>query len=234
MKIEDSVALVTGANRGIGLELVKALLARGAKKVYAAARDPKSVTLAGVIPLRLDVTSSEQVIAAAKQANDVSLVINNAGIATTTPLLGAAGPTALRKELETNVFGLLAVSNAFAPVLAKQGGGALVNILSVASWATMPLLATYAASKSAAWSVTNGIRNELRAQHTQVLGAHFGFVDTDLTAGIDMPKLAPAHVAAAILDGLAAGQEEVVVDDYTRAVKAGFANGIYLGNSRER
>jgi NAD(P)-dependent dehydrogenase (short-subunit alcohol dehydrogenase family) len=234
MKIEDSVALVTGANRGIGLELVKALLARGAKKVYAAARDPKSVTLAGVIPLRLDVTSSEQVIAAAKQANDVSLVINNAGIATTTPLLGAAGPTALRKELETNVFGLLAVSNAFAPVLAKQGGGALVNILSVASWATMPLLATYAASKSAAWSVTNGIRNELREQHTQVLGAHFGFVDTDLTAGIDMPKLAPAHVAAAILDGLAAGQEEVIVDDYTRAVKAGFANGIYLGNSRER
>lgn len=231
MKIENSVALVTGANRGIGLALANALLAAGAKKVYAAARDPRSVTLPGVIPLRLDVTNREHIAAAAREAGDVSLVINNAGIASRTGILGDQTDAQLRKELETNVFGILDVTRAFAPVLAKQGGGALVNILSVVSWISSPLLATYAVSKSAAWSVTNALRNELRGQNTQVVGAHFGFVDTDLTAGIDRPKLDPNLVATTILDGVIAGREEVVVDDFTRAVKAGVSHepGLYLG-----
>jgi NAD(P)-dependent dehydrogenase (short-subunit alcohol dehydrogenase family) len=231
MKIENSIALVTGSNRGIGLALAKALLAAGARKVYAGARDPGSVTLPGVTPLRLDVTNAEQVAAAAREAGDVSLVINNAGIASATQILAADAEAQLRKELDTNVLGLLHVSRAFAPVLARQGGGALVNILSVVSWISSPLLATYAVSKSAAWSVTNALRNELRAQHTQVVGAHFGFVDTDLTAGIDQPKLPAAHVAKAILDGIAAGREEIVVDDFTRAVKAGLSpeHALYLG-----
>jgi NAD(P)-dependent dehydrogenase (short-subunit alcohol dehydrogenase family) len=234
MKIQDSVVLVTGANRGIGLALTKALLARGAKKVYAAARDPKSITLPGVVPLRLDLTDPVQVAAAAREAGDVSIVINNAGIASQTLLLSGDAPAQLRRELDTNVFGLLDVSRAFAPVLAKQGGGALVNILSVVSWISSPILATYAVSKSAAWSVTNGLRNELLGQGTLVVGAHFGFVDTDLTAGIDRPKLAADDVAAAILDGLAAGKEEVVVDDFTRQVKAGVAAdpGLYLSPRR--
>jgi NAD(P)-dependent dehydrogenase (short-subunit alcohol dehydrogenase family) len=230
MKIEGSVVLVTGANRGIGLALTNALVAAGASKVYAAARDPKSVKQPGVVPLRLDVTNAEQAMAAAREAGDVSIVINNAGIASTTKVLSADADAQLRKELETNVFGLLNVSRAFAPVLAKRGGGALVNVLSVVSWISSPLLATYAASKSAAWSVTNALRNELRAQHTQVVGAHFGFVDTDLTAGIDQPKLAPELVAKTILAGVDAGREEIVVDDFTRAVKAGLSleHGLYL------
>jgi NAD(P)-dependent dehydrogenase (short-subunit alcohol dehydrogenase family) len=234
MKIQDSVVLVTGANRGIGLALTKALLARGAKKVYAGARDPKSVTLPGVVPLRLDVTDPAQVSAAAREAGDVSIVINNAGIASQTLLLSGDAPAQIRRELETNVLGLLDVSRAFAPVLAKQGGGALANILSVVSWISSPILATYSVSKSAAWSVTNGLRNELRAQGTLVVGAHFGFVDTDLTAGIDRPKLAADDVAAAILDGLAAGKEEVVFGDFTRQVKAGVGAepGLYLGPPR--
>ena len=219
MKIENSVALVTGANRGIGLALTRALLARGAAKVYAAARDPRSVTLPGAVPIRLDVTDPAQVAAAAREASDVTLVINNAGIGSATPLLSADALAALRRELETNTFGTLEVARAFAPVLARHGGGGLVDILSVVSWVNSSILATYSVSKSAAWSVTNGLRNELRAQGTYVAGVHVGFVDTDLTRGLDAPKLSASDVAAAILDGIAAGSEEIVVDDFSRQVK---------------
>jgi NAD(P)-dependent dehydrogenase (short-subunit alcohol dehydrogenase family) len=223
MKIESSVALVTGANRGIGLALAKALLARGAKKVYAAARDPRSVTLAGVTPLRLDVTDLDQIVAAAREASDVTLVINNAGIGSATALLGDTGEAVLRRELETNAFGLLRVSRAFAPVLAANGGGGLVNLLSVVSWINSPVLATYSVSKSAAWSISNGLRNELRAQGTQVVGVHVGYVDTDLTKGLTGDKHDANEVAASILTGVAAGHEEVVVDELSRQVKLGVA-----------
>jgi len=228
MKIQSSVALVTGANRGIGLALANALVARGAARVYAAARDPKSVTARGVVPLRLDVTDPAQIAAAAAEAADVTLLINNAGIASATSIL--APSARLREELDTNVFGVLDTSRAFAPVLARNGGGTLVNILSVVSWISSPTLATYAVTKSAAWSVTNALRNALRDQHTRVIGAHFGFVDTDLTAGIDAPKLRPDDVAAAILDGIEAGRDEIVVDDFTRQVKLGLSQdpGLYL------
>lgn len=221
MKIENSVALVTGANRGIGLALSSALLARGAKKVYAAARDPKSVALPGVVPIKLDVTDPSQVLAAAREARDVTLVINNAGIGSANPLLGGADQ--LRRELETNVFGLLDVSRAFAPILGANGGGALVNLLSVVSFISSQILATYSVSKSAAWSVTNGLRNELRAQHTQVTGVHVGYVDTDLTAQLKGQKLDAKDVAATILAGIEAGQDEILVDEFSRQVKRGFS-----------
>lgn len=221
MKIENSIALVTGANRGIGLALTQALLARGAKKVYAAARDPRSVTLPGAVALRLDVTQPDQVAAAAREAGDVTLVINNAGIASTTKLLADDGEGALYRELETNAFGSLRVARAFAPVLAANGGGALVNVLSVVSFINSPILATYSVSKAAAWSISNGLRNELRAQGTQVVGVHVGFVDTDLTKGLQGDKHDAREVAATILAGVAAGNEEILVDEFSRRVKAG-------------
>jgi NAD(P)-dependent dehydrogenase (short-subunit alcohol dehydrogenase family) len=222
MKIENSVALVTGANRGIGLALTRQLLARGAKQVYAAARDPRSVTLPGVIPLQLDVTDPAQVAAAAREAADATLVINNAGIASVTSLLAADALATLQRELATNALGLLEVSRAFAPQLAH--GGALVNILSVVSWINGGGLATYGVSKAAAWSITNALRNELRAQETLVAGVHVGFVDTDLTRGIDAPKNDVDAVAAAIVDGIAAGSEEIIVDDFSRQVKASLSS----------
>jgi len=221
MKIENSIALVTGANRGIGLALTNALLARGAKKVYAAARDPRSVTLPGVVPLRLDVTQPDQVAAAAREAGDVTLVINNAGIASTTKLLAPDAEATLAREVETNAYGLLRVSRAFAPVLARNGGGALVNVLSVVSFINAPTLPTYSVSKSAAWSISNGLRNELRAQGTQVVGVYVGFVDTDLTKGLQGDKHDPLDVAGTILTGVAANSEEILVDEFSRKVKAG-------------
>jgi NAD(P)-dependent dehydrogenase (short-subunit alcohol dehydrogenase family) len=221
MKIDNAVALVTGANRGIGLAFAKALVARGARKVYAGARDPASVALPGVVPIRLDVTKPEDIAAAAAKAGDVTLVVNNAGIAEPGGFMLADSEEVARRMLEVNFFGVLRVSKAFAPVLAANGGGALLNVLSVASFFNPGGLAAYAASKSAAWSLTNSLRFELAAQRTQVLALHMGFVDTDLVKGLDVPKASPDEIARIALDGLEAGLEEVLADDRTRAVKAG-------------
>ena len=223
MKIADATVLITGANRGIGLAFAKAALARGARKVYAGARDPARVTLPGVTPLRLDVTSPEDVAAAARAAADTTIVINNAGIALTGSFGAPDAETALRRHLETNVIGVLRVAQAFAPVLARHGGGALVNVASVASWISGPLLANYAVSKAAVWSLSNGLRNDLRAQGTQVMTLHMGFVDTDLTHGIELPKSTPEAIVAQALDALEAGADEALADDITRQVKQGLA-----------
>jgi NAD(P)-dependent dehydrogenase (short-subunit alcohol dehydrogenase family) len=230
MKLDNAVVLVTGANRGLGLEFARQALARGARKVYAGARDPSTVTLPGVVPLRLDVTDPAQVAQAIIDCGDVTLVINNAGTATMGQLLGEGNIEALRAMFDTNVVGMLSVSQGFAPVLANNHGGALLNVLSVASWISTPGLAAYAVTKSAAWSLTNGLRNSLRAQGTQVLGLHVGFIDTDLTRGIDLPKLAPAHVVELAYDALERGQSEVLIDEVSRQVKHGLAldPGIYL------
>ncbi|MGC3984618.1 MAG: SDR family oxidoreductase [Pseudorhodoferax sp.] len=228
MRIENATLLVTGANRGIGQAFAREALARGARKVYAAARDPASITLAGVEPVALDVTRPEQVAAAAQRCGDVTLLVNNAGIAVTGDFLADGAVEAARAQLETNYFGPLLMARAFAPVLKANGGGAVLNVLSVASWISAPLLAVYASSKSAAWSLTNGLREALRAQGTQVLGLHMGFVDTDLTRGIDMPKATPGEIVRAAFDGLAAGAEEVLADAITRQVRQGLAAGIYL------
>ncbi|MFZ2308744.1 MAG: SDR family oxidoreductase [Rhodoferax sp.] len=223
MKIENAVVLVTGANRGIGLAFARQLLARGARKVYAAARDPSTVTLAGVQALPLDVTNAEQVAAAAHQAADVTLVINNAGIAQPGGFLAQDSDAVARRIFETNFFGVLNMSKAFAPMLKANGGGALLNVLSVASWVNGGELAAYSASKSAAWSLTNALRHELAAQKTQVLGLHMAYVDTDLTRGFDVQKSSADEIVQRALDGLEAGADEVLADVLTQQVRQGLA-----------
>lgn len=231
MKIQGSVALVTGANRGLGLAFAQALLARGARKVYAAAREPASIKLPGVTPLRLDVTNPDDVAAAVAAAPDVTLLINNAGIASFTPLLSANAIDAARAEFEVNAIGPLRLSRAFAPVLARQGGGAIINVLSVASWINGGTLGTYSVSKSAAWSVTNGLRNELRGQGTQVVALHVGYMDTEMVSSVTAPKSDPVQVVATTLDGVEANQLEVLADAFSQGLKQGLSaeHGVYLG-----
>lgn len=221
MHIQNATVLITGANRGLGAEFAHQALARGAKKVYAAARKPESVALEGLIPVRLDVTDAAAVARLAAELSDIDLVVNNAGVAGVGSLLAEDGEEALRWMLETNVFGILNMSRHFAPVLERNGGGAFVNVLSVASWKSNPALAGYAVTKAAAWNLTNGVRDALREQGTQVLGVHVGMIDTDLTRGFDLPKLAPSAVVARTFAALETGAAEVLVDEITRAVKQG-------------
>jgi NAD(P)-dependent dehydrogenase (short-subunit alcohol dehydrogenase family) len=221
MKIENAVALVTGANRGLGLAFTRELLARGARKVYAGARDPAAVMQSGVQPVRLDVTKSDDVAAAAALAPDVTLVINNAGTAQPGGFLAPDSEEVARRIFETNFFAMLSMSKAFAPILKDNGGGALLNVLSVASWVNGGGLAAYSASKSAAWSLTNALRSELTPQKTQVLALHMAYVDTDLTRGLDAPKSSPEEIVKRALDGLEAGLDEVLADELTLEVKRG-------------
>jgi len=230
MKIENSVALVTGANRGIGRAFAIELIARGAGKVYAAARDPSALDVPGVEKIRLDVTDPRDVAAAAANARDVTLVINNAGVAEQGGFLAADAEDVARRMFETNFFGMLRMSRAFAPVLGANGGGALLNVLSIVSWMNGGALAAYAASKSAAWSLTNSLRHELAAQGTQVTALHMAFVDTDLARGMDGPKTSAGVIVARALDGLEANLAEVLADERTRLVKQGLsaANASYF------
>jgi NAD(P)-dependent dehydrogenase (short-subunit alcohol dehydrogenase family) len=231
MKIKDSVVLVTGANRGLGQAFVDALIARGARKIYAAARDPSSIKLAGVVPLKLDVTNEADLAAAVVACGDLTLLVNNAGITKGSSFLAADSAKAARAEFETNFFGPLALSQAFAPILKANGGGAIVNVLSVLSWLNIPSAATYSASKSAAWSLTNGLRGELRGQGTQVVGVHVGYMDTDMTKGMTADKTDPRDVVRLTLDAVEAGQDEVLADELSRNVRQGLAaaRGVYLG-----
>lgn len=223
MQINETVALVTGANRGLGLAFARALLAAGARKVYAAARDPSTLTLEGVVPIRLDITDDAQVQAAALACGDVNLLVNNAGIAQRSPFLGDGAAAASRAQFDTNFFGTLAMTRAFAPVLKANGGGALVNMLSVLSWVNMPVMSGYCASKAATWSLTNGLRNELRPQGTLVVGVHAAFIDTDMARHVPVPKTSPDDVARQVIDALVAGREEVFADAITRQVKTGLS-----------
>jgi NAD(P)-dependent dehydrogenase (short-subunit alcohol dehydrogenase family) len=221
MKLKDAVVLITGANRGIGLAFAQEALARGARKVYAAARNPSQITLAGVIPVKLDVTSAEDVTAAARACQDVTLVVNNAGIARLGGLQSPETHDSARTHFETNVMGVLRMMQAFAPILKSNGGGAFINVLSVASWINSGAMTAYGVSKAAAWSLTNGLRNELKPQHTQVLGLHVGFVDTDLTKGLDVAKASPQSVVQQAFDALEAGLSEVLADERSRTIKQG-------------
>lgn len=223
MKIKDSVVFVTGANRGLGLAYARAALAAGAKKVYAAARDAGSIDIEGVQPIALDVTSAGQIEAAARACGDVTLLINNAGITRRSGLLSSPDAMdAARAELETNFFGPWAVTRAFAPVLAANGGGAVVNVLSATSWFSLPSSATYSASKSAAWSLSNGLRNELRGQGTLVTSVHVGFMDTDMTKGLPGDKASPEDVVKQTFAAVEAGLPEVLADEVSRRLKEGF------------
>ncbi|BBB65861.1 short-chain dehydrogenase/reductase [Undibacterium sp. YM2] len=219
MELKNTVAFVTGANRGLGLAFAKALLDAGVKKVYAAARNPAQITLPGLHPIQLDVTDQQQVLAAVQACGDVNLLINNAGIAQPSPFLASDSVAAIRAQFDTNFFGMLAMSQAFAPVLKANGGGALVNMLSVLSWINLAGINGYSASKAAAWSLTNGLRNELRAQGTLVVGVHAAFIDTDMTQHVAMPKSTPQQVALQVVEAIAKGREEVFADEITRQVK---------------
>ncbi|MGW1991257.1 SDR family oxidoreductase [Embleya sp. NPDC001921] len=220
MKIAGSVALVTGANRGLGRAFTRALVERGARTVYAGARDPSTVTDPGVTPIELDITDPDQVADVARRLDDVDLLVNNAGVSRSASFLTAESLDPARAEIETNYFGTLSVSRAFAPVLARNGGGALVNMLSVLSFMTIPRVGSYSASKAAAWSLTNALRLELAAQGTLVVGVHAGFIDTDMAAGVQLPKIAPADVAAQTFDAVEAELYEVLVDHYSHDAKA--------------
>jgi short-subunit dehydrogenase len=212
----------------LGQAFVKALQQAGATKIYAAARDPSGITVSGVVPIKLDVTSVSD-IAAAAQCKDVTLLINNAGIHVGIgSLLSPESTVAARKEYEVNFFGTLAMSQAFAPILAANGGGAIVNVLSALSWINMPGAATYAATKAAAWSLTNGLRNELRQQGTQVVALHAAFMDTDMARGVNMPKTDPYVVAQRTLEGVQQGDVEILADGISAHLKQSLSAGCYL------
>ena len=220
--ISGARVLVTGANRGLGKAFVEQLLDRGVAGVYAAARNPDTLDIDDdrVIPIRLDITNPDDVRAAASRCAGVTVLINNAGAMLRTPLLAAPDLSAARSEMETNYFGTLAMCRAFAPVLAQNGGGALVNVLSVASWLASPFNGSYCASKSAEWALTNAIRTELRATRTLVVAVHAGWIDTDMAANVPETKLSTSDVAAQTLEAVQRGDEEVLTDDSTREVKA--------------
>jgi NAD(P)-dependent dehydrogenase (short-subunit alcohol dehydrogenase family) len=219
MEITDSVALVTGANRGLGAEFVAQLRERGARRIYATARDPQTIQVPGVETLALDITDSAAVARAAEAAGDVSLLINNAGISTMQPLT-TGSLELIHREMDTHFFGTLSMVRAFAPVLAANGGGAILNILSVLSWLTFDGGTAYGAAKAAEWSLTDGIRLELTGQGTLVTGLHVGAIDTEMMADYDGPKVSPAAVVGAGLDAIAGDRYEVLADDSAAWAKA--------------
>jgi len=225
MNITNQVALVTGANRGIGRQFVLELLERGATKVYATARRPESLDFTDdrVVPVRLDLLDHDSIVAATAAAPDVTLLVNNAGISTGAQLV-TGELSEIRREMDTHFWGTLDMIRAFAPVLATNGGGAVVNVLSALSWFAAPGSGSYAAAKAAEWNMTNGVRLELASQGTFVQGVLLGAADTDITAGYDGPKIDPRDVPRASFDGLATGAIEVVVDDWTAMVKASLAS----------
>ena len=217
VRIEGSTVLVTGGQRGLGKAVVEEFLQRGVAKVYATARAPKPSDDPRVVSLELDVTDAESVAKLARKTSDVRIVVNNAGTFGADKLL-QSDIDDIRAVFETNYFGALRVAKAFAPVLAGNGGGALVDIHSVLSWVAGS--GAYGDSKAALWSATNSLRLELEPQHTLVTGVHLGYTDTDMTSNVEAPKNDPRQVARDILDGVERGEVEVLADDVTRHFKA--------------
>ncbi|WP_410812559.1 SDR family oxidoreductase [Micromonospora sp. 067-2] len=224
MKIAGSTALVTGANRGFGRHLAAELLTRGAR-VYAGARNPDGIDLPGVTPVRLDITDPASVAAAAAVAGDVTLLVNNAGIDNRTDLL-EGDLDLVRLELETHYIGTLSVIRAFAPIVAGNGGGTILNVLSGLSWVNYPIHGAYGAAKSAEWSMTNALRLQLAERGVRVAGLHVGYMDTDMTAWITGPKADPAAIARISADGIEADAYEIVADDFSRQAQAGLSGGV--------
>jgi NAD(P)-dependent dehydrogenase (short-subunit alcohol dehydrogenase family) len=224
MDLSTSTVLVTGANRGLGRALVAELLGRGAS-VYAAARKPERLDVPGATPIALDITEPASVAAAAAATGDVTVLINNAGTSTGTDLL-TGDLDNIRLEMDTHYHGTLSVVRAFAPQIAANGGGAILNILSVLSWYSFPESGAYCAAKSAQWSFTNALRVQLADKGIRVAGLHVGYMDTDMTQGVTAPKSAPADVARLAADGIASGACEILADDLSRQIQAGLATGV--------
>lgn len=224
MDVKNAIVFVTGANRGLGLAFAREALRRGAAKVYAGMRDTKGFNEAGMVPVKIDVTKKASIIAAAKVSADTTILINNAGIAGL-----IEGPLADDLELQseqmfnTNYYGVVRVTQAFDAALANKPQAAIINVLSDVVWMPRPYLAAYAASKAAAWSYTNQLRFQLRARNTQVLGLHVGFVDTDLTKGIDVPKTSAEDVVRQTFDALETNKSEVMADQGTAVLKSTLA-----------
>ncbi|MET0700158.1 MAG: SDR family oxidoreductase [Mycobacterium sp.] len=216
MDITGSTVVVTGGQRGLGRALVEAFLAAGAAKVYATARTPRASEDARIVPVPLEVSDASSVAQLAATAGDATIVVNNAGIPLRTPLLEVEIDN-VREAFDINVFGPLRITQAFAPILARNGGGAVVNISSVMAWTSGSL--TYGATKAALSSLTNSLRVELAGQHTQVLGVHLSYTDTDMTAALAFQKNSAADAATTIVDAVAAGATEVLVDDDSRRAK---------------
>lgn len=223
VNIQGATVVVTGGQRGLGKAIVDELLQRGAAKVYATARAPKPSEDPRVVSVALDVTDGDSVAALADTASDAQIVVNNAGTTGGYSLLGS-DIDEIRDVFETNFFGAVRVAKAFAPVLARNGGGALVDIHSVLSW--LGGFGAYGASKAAFWSATNSLRIELGRQGTLVTGVHLGYTDTDMVADVDAPKNDPRQVARDILDGVERDDAEVLADDLSRHVKAGLSGPV--------
>ena len=224
MDLSTSTVLVTGANRGLGRALAAELLSRGAT-VYAAARNPDQVDLPGAKPIALDITDPASVAAAAQATGDVTVLINNAGSSTGADLL-TGDLDNIRLEMDTHFLGTLSVVRGFAPQIATNGGGAILNILSALSWISFPQSGAYCAAKSAQWSLTNALRLQLADQGIRVAGLHVGYMDTDMTRTVTAPKSDPADIARIAADGIAAGAYEIVADDISRQVQSGLAAGV--------
>lgn len=225
MIISEQVAFVTGANRGLGRHLALELLSRGAK-VYAGARNPESVNIPGVIPVKLDITNPQEVAEAAMVAKDVTLLINNAGTSTGASLLDG-DLDKIQLEFNTHFFGTLSMTRAFAPILTNNGGGSILNILSALSWFSIGgNEGAYTAAKAAEWALTNELRLKLYPQNVRVAGLHVGFMDTDMTAGVEAPKADPAEIAKLAIDGIEANSFEILADELSRKLQSALAGGV--------
>ena len=224
MQLDGQTALVTGANRGPGRHLARQLRDRGAT-VYAGARNPAAADLDGVTPIKIDITDPASAAGAAHSIGSASIVINNAGSSTGASLLTGNLDDA-RLEMDTHFFGTLSVTRAFAPQLGQHDQSAVLNVLSALSWYSFPAVGAYCAAKSAAWSMTSALRQELAGQGTRVAALHVGSMDTDMTRNLDVPKADPADIARIALDGIAGDAYEIIADDTSKQVLANLAAGV--------
>ncbi len=222
--IKGSVVLITGASGAIAQALIAELKARGAAKIYAGARDISGLVASDhLVPLKMDVSSDDDVKKAAAAAPDVTLLINNAGINHNTSFLTAPDLTIASKEIEANYIAPLRVTRAFAPALIANKGSVL-NMLTILSRVNLPFMGSYCASKAAALSLTQGLRGELAPQGVHVVGALPGAVDTRMTAGLPIPKMTTAEAATEILDGFESGEEDIYVGEMARGIAQGLAH----------